>query len=216
MALFEKFASTVAQFEAGYQNHPNDQGNYNSLGQLVGTNYGISAAFYEAVFKVIPSATTIQSITKNQAKQLFKNHFWDKLFADSIQSQAVAETFVDHGINAGNKSATSIMQETLIVDFGRGIEFDQIMGSETLNAINSVDGSQLFASFNKRREAYYRSLGNVNFIQGWLKRVKDITDKFNMNVIFNPKVIGTVLFVLMIAGYGYYTYVDQPKTPKQK
>ena len=42
MANFNKAIDLILKNEGGYQAHPNDKGNYNSKGQLVGTKYGIS------------------------------------------------------------------------------------------------------------------------------------------------------------------------------
>ena len=47
MAKFDPAYSIVLRLEGGYQNNPADKGNYNSLGDLVGTKYGISAPVLE-------------------------------------------------------------------------------------------------------------------------------------------------------------------------
>jgi hypothetical protein len=55
MADFNLYKSTALLFEGGFQNISSDNGNYNSLGVLAGTNLGISARFYETILGYPPN-----------------------------------------------------------------------------------------------------------------------------------------------------------------
>lgn len=103
MASYELFKSSLERAEGGYQNLINDKGNYNSKGERVGTNHGISAKFYEKIIGRPPSIDDMKAITKFNAHLLFENEFWGKVRANDIQSQAVAEMIADHAINANPK-----------------------------------------------------------------------------------------------------------------
>lgn len=210
MANFTQFISSITQAEGGYQSDPNDTGNYNSLGELVGANHGISAKFYEGITKVIPSVSTMKSISKNQALTWFKKHFWDKVQADKIKSQAVAEMMADHAINAGVSSAVKIAQQTA-VEMGKNISVDSVIGPNTLNAINALNPSQFVQKYADKRIAYYTSLNQSHWINGWINRVNKLLDKYKVQLTTNQHLIGWGLFLLAISGYYYYT---NQKTPK--
>ena len=170
MASFDKYIPLLAQVEGGYQNMANDPGNFNSLGQNVGTNFGISARFYETIIKRPPAVSDMYAITASLAKGLFKNHFWNVCKADQIKDQAMANTIVDHHVNAG--SGVKLAQKVLNDHFGYKMAEDNGMGPITLAALNAVKPSAFVSRYNEARADYYRSIGNATFINGWLTRLK--------------------------------------------
>ena len=181
MADYNLFHSTVAALEGGYQNNINDKlGNTNSRGEMVGTNYGISAPVYEKWIGYPPSIMDMKSITPTIAREIFKANFWNRLQASYINSQAVAENLVDHGINAGTGRAAKIMQKVLNDKFNKNLAVDGGVGNKTLAAINSVNASDLFQEYSDARIAYYHSLNKDYWINGWINRVKTIADKFGI------------------------------------
>lgn len=182
MAYFGNFNDTVAQLEGGYQKIKSDPGNYNSRKQLVGTKYGISAPVYEEWIKRVPSENDMRNITKQTANIIFKRNYWDRLKADSIQSQAVAETLVDHGINAGTGAAAKIMQRVLNARFGKNLAVDGVIGPISLRAINSVDADELFVAYNAARIDFYEKINNPNWLSIWKNRVKSIASKFGIDL----------------------------------
>jgi lysozyme family protein len=170
MANFTAYLPLLQQAEGGFQKIASDPGNYNSRGELVGTNHGISARFYEAILKRPPTEADMRAITKSTSEPLFKAYFWDKCQADQIKSQSIANTIVDHHINAGR--GVSLAQEVLNERFGFALTKDNAMGPKTLAAINQVNPAQFVAIYNEARAEYYRSIGNATFINGWLDRLK--------------------------------------------
>jgi lysozyme family protein len=170
-AVFSVFIPMLHHVEGGFQKHPDDNGNYNSLGQLVGTNHGISAKFYETIIGRPPTEADIKAITKQEATNLYKIYFWDKVKASQINNQAVANTIVDHHVNSGR--GVSLAQKVLNNDFGFNLIIDNAAGPITLNAINSVNPEDFVEKYNKARAAYYKSISNnESFIKGWLNRIK--------------------------------------------
>ncbi len=183
MANYELFKDSIEQAEGGYQNFKEDQGNYNSLGQRVGTNRGISARFYEEVIGFPPTKEDMLAITKEEAHILFKNEFWDKMKATEIKDQGVAETLVDHAINAGVGSAAKIAQKTLNKHFNKSLSVDGGVGFNTLTAINSVNQKKLFQKISEARIADYKTKPTYyKFGNSWLKRVDDLAIKFSIEV----------------------------------
>lgn len=169
MAIFTAYAPLLAQVEGGFQKLANDPGNYNSRGELAGTNYGISARWYESVLGYPPSEADMRAITKSRAKRLFEIYFWNANLANSIKNQGVANTIIDHEVNAGN--GVLLTQRVLNDFFGFSLAEDDVMGPRTLAAINSVDPVDLVEKINDARLEYYEKL-NSPFLSVWMNRLK--------------------------------------------
>lgn len=170
MASFAVYLPLLQQVEGGFQKLAADPGNYNSLGQLVGTNWGISARFYEGIINRPPTETDMRNLKKDTATGLFRTHFWNRARANEINNQAIANTIVDHHINTG--SGVKLAQQVLNDRFGYRLAEDNAMGPITLKAINEVNPAQFVAIYNEARANYYKKIGNSTFIGGWLKRLK--------------------------------------------
>ena len=177
MANFNSFISHITSAEGGYQKIASDTGNYNSRGELVGTNHGISAKTFERVYGYPPSKQDMLNLTKAVALNIFKRLYWNKIKGDSIKSQAVAETFADHAINSGVKTATRLMQYALQA-LGFNVTVDGVVGDKTLTAINSADPGKLFREYNDRRRIYYSGLKNfTRWGKIWFNRIRDLERK---------------------------------------
>lgn len=184
MAQYKLFKHSIELAEGKYQNLVNDKGNYNSLKQCVGTKYGISAKFYEKIIKRPPTIEDMQNITQDKAHQLFKKYFWDKLQADSIKNQSIAEILVDHAINSNPRTTTKIIQKVLNNSFNKKLLIDGKLGVKTLEAINSVeDNKKLFLKIAIARLKYYRRLKDYKYFSNlWNNRVLILSKKFNINL----------------------------------
>lgn len=172
MANFNLFIPILQKIEGGYQNLAGDKGNYNSLGQRVGTNYGISAVFYEGIIKRPPTVADMKAITKERAKQLYKKYFWDDIQGDTLKSQSIANLIADHAINSGESPIGTIVQRILKQDFGIAIKIDGDIGKITAGIINTVNQKQLFDKIKTARANYYNGLGG-EFLNSWLNRLKN-------------------------------------------
>ncbi len=190
MASYALFKPSLESAEGGYQNLKNDKGNYNSKGERVGTNFGISARFYERVIGRPPSIEDMKAITQFDAHILFKNEFWDKVKADEIQSQAVAEMIADHAINANPRVTAKIVQHTLNKYFGKQLVVDGVIGSKTLAEINAVDREKLFLRIGQERLAYYQNLDDYKyFAKSWESRVFALGRKFGVLIKKKRKLV---------------------------
>ncbi|RKZ02574.1 hypothetical protein DRQ25_18500 [Candidatus Fermentibacteria bacterium] len=69
-ATVSPLVDTILEAEGGYQNSPTDPGNFNSQGELVGTNHGIAAPTYEKVIGHPPTTQEMQSMTQDEARQI--------------------------------------------------------------------------------------------------------------------------------------------------
>lgn len=156
MASFAIAVNLLLVHEGGYVNDPADRGGE--------TKYGISKRSYPH--------HDIGRLTKQDAKDIYFDDFWDRLHCDQITSQAVANVFLDFAANAGVNRAIKTMQ---IVT---GVTIDGIIGPITLGAINEMDGENLAMKFTLRRIHFYTGLSlkrksQRKFLAGWIARSLD-------------------------------------------
>jgi lysozyme family protein len=198
MANFNSYIPLLLQVEGGYQANPKDGGNFNSLGQNVGTFRGISARFYEGILKRPPTVADIKAISKEYATELYRLYFWNKCQANNIKDQAMANTIVDHQVNAGD--GVRLAQEVLNERFGYKMAEDNGMGPITLKALNEVNPKQFVEIYNEYRAQHYRTRSNSSeFLNGWLERLK----KFAYS---NPGVALSTGAILLIGVFFFALY----------
>lgn len=168
MADFKLFLPDLLKAEGGYQNKTTDRkGNTNSLGQMVGTKYGISAPVYETWIKRPPTVKDMQNLTLATATAIAKKLYWDKVNADNIQNQALANLIVDHYFNSGR---TLFVKDVLKNKFGKNIAVNSQITRDTTTVINSVNQALLFKELKASRESFYKGIGGAN-LKGWLNRL---------------------------------------------
>lgn len=102
MADFDTTMNLVLLHEGGdYTNDPNDNGGP--------TKWGITLP------DLTQGATSadIENLTRDQAKAIYRAKYWLPLRGDEIQSQAIADIFVDIGVARGLSGTTSQMRLAL-------------------------------------------------------------------------------------------------------
>ncbi|MFV5689085.1 glycosyl hydrolase 108 family protein [Flavobacterium sp. ZT3R25] len=168
MANFNLFLPELLKAEGGYQNRVSDRkGNTNSLGQMVGTKYGISAPAYEAYIKRPPTIADMKNLPLQTAVLIAKKFYWDVCNADDIENQSVANIIVDHFFNSGKRM---FVKEVLKQRFGANIKVDSRISKDTITLLNASNPEFLHYELKKSREKYYRNIGGSN-LKGWLNRL---------------------------------------------
>lgn len=175
MADIDKLSSIIVAHEAGYQCMPEDKGNYNSRGELVGTKYGISAPAYEKYFGKIPSKTDMQNLTSKDYSVVLRN-YWNMWKADLIENQSIANLLVDWTYNSGVWGIKK-PQEAL------GLKVDGKVGQDTLMAVNASNREETFNKIWNARKRFIESIceqtpSQKKFIKGWMNRLSSF--KFNI------------------------------------
>ena len=117
MADFNKAFEKILTFEGGYVNDKSDSGGE--------TKYGISK-------KAFPNVD-IKNLTLNEAKEIYKKVYWDKIKGDKIKSQHIAELIFDTAVNMGTSFAIKTAQKVL------NVKQDGIVGPITLNTLNNIN-----------------------------------------------------------------------------
>jgi len=173
------FDKTIS-YEGGYQKNPNDSGNYNDSGQLVGTKYGISAKSFDDFFGFPPTEEDMRAITLNEARDFYEVMYWNKYSLGTIPDQHTANHIFDILVNHGPKGAGSIIQPALR-SAGQLLVMDNIFGPATRGsvvfALNNGKKSELNNYIVANRVDFFKSLVMTNnalnvFLNGWIKRAQ--------------------------------------------
>lgn len=158
---FEQAFDRLIGHEGKFTDDKNDRGNWTTgiigKGILKGTKYGISAMTYPDF--------DIKNLTLNQAKEIYKRDWWDKLNADNLDPAIVFQVW-DFAINAGMGTAKRKLQKSV------GMAEDGIIGPLTIKAIQKADLNDVLMKFNAERLNHYTSLSTwPRYGKGWTLRI---------------------------------------------
>jgi len=174
MADFSIAAAKTLRLEGKYQKLKKDTGNYNSKGQLVGTNYGISAKTYEKWIKRPPTESDMRAITKDIALQIFKVWYWDALKLDNVKDQQTANFIFDYAIHGGGPDAVRGTVKAWNSVFKPAIPDTGRMNTTVLKSLNSLDPKKneiLFDRLKMERIKDIKARGGDAYDDSLIKRV---------------------------------------------
>jgi lysozyme family protein len=166
------------RIEGGYVEHPEDPGG--------ATNFGISTRFLRSIGEY----RDVRSLTRQDAINLYRKYFWDKVCGDQIADQDLALCLFDAAVNQGPAAAVRFLQEALNrYEAGASLPVDGVMGPETVAVANAVapdasTGDELEFRYILWRLQHYAALANNKpqfrtFIRGWLNRMLYLFDQVN-------------------------------------
>jgi len=126
------------------------------------TKYGISQTAYPTL--------DIANLTEQQARDIYKRDYWDRICGDDIKSQLIAENIFDTAVNMGVRTASRLVQITLNIS-----PADGVIGSESLNVINTQNEQSFIAYFTLAKIARYTKIclndkTQSKFLLGWINR----------------------------------------------
>lgn len=109
-----------------------------------------------------------------QVGRFYKKNFWDKVNADQIESQVIADSLFDFAVNAGYKVAVKLAQSVL------ELNQDGIIGPISLAKLNACDDNDFKVRYALAKIARYAEIVNRDksqkkFLLGWINRtLKDV------------------------------------------
>jgi lysozyme family protein len=190
---FDKIADEILKFEGGFVDNPADPGGP--------TKFGVSLRFmldlhaqdidtYVTVFGMrnSPLLSTVQALTKKQAKAALNYRFW------SIRPYAelpfdVAMHCVDLAYNAGHDRSARVLQLAINATQTSSapplVSVDGVLGPQTVAAVYAlVEGGNedlLITGIVHCRKEFYFGLSRRRpalkvFLKGWFNRVDAIKD----------------------------------------
>lgn len=161
---FEDAFELLIGHEGGFQDDPNDKGNWTGgqvgVGVLKGTKYGISAAAYPG--------EDIANLTLERAQWLYKRDYWGKAGCDLVPDAMKFDLF-DMAVNSGVDRAIKTMQRAV------GVEPDGLIGPITIFHISEMDPERLVARFNGWRLDFMNDNPELwqRYGRGWAQRIAD-------------------------------------------
>lgn len=115
-----------------------------------------------------PTAFSLKNISFATWSDILKTMYWDKMGADKINSQGIANLCVDW-LWASGISRIKNIQKIL------GVTQDGIVGPKTIAAINGASQPTLFKTIYNAREAFYKACkGYWKYGNGWMRRLNAI------------------------------------------
>lgn len=145
---FDTAFDRVLGNEGGYVNNPADPGGE--------TNWGISKAAYPNV--------DIKTLTRDQAKAIYRRDFWDRIHADQLADGVAFQAF-DFAVNSGIETAVRKLQAAV------GVADDGVWGPHTQAAAAAMSESDTIMRFVAERLDYWRKLKKwADFGRGWAGR----------------------------------------------
>lgn len=162
MADYKKLIPIVKKWEGGWA------GNIDGMRC---TNSGVTLSTFRNFYGQKKNCDDLRKMTDAQWTNIFKNGFWDRWQADSIENQSIANLLVDY-VWASGIYGIKYPQQVL------GVKADGIVGPKTLAAINNhPDPKTLFNQLWERREKHFKSIASGSykkkFLTGWLRRLAD-------------------------------------------
>ena len=153
LVKFNEIIEVVLHHEGGYVNDPDDPGGE--------TNFGIAKRSHPDV--------DIKNLTKDGAKEIYKEHYWDANKVESL-SEELRHIYFDMCVNQGRGRAVKILQQTANAK-GANIAVDGGMGPMTIAAVKDVELERVRAY----RIKYYADLVTrkpdlEKFYFGWFRR----------------------------------------------
>jgi len=136
----EKFHQAVAKT---MKSEGGDTPNVGRLDQP--TNMGIkqgSLNAYNAEHPAFNFPDNREDLTSEQAAQIYKMDYWDQGRFNDIDNDRIRDAAFDMTVMSGAGRSASQIQESLN-NFGANVDTDGVMGSQTINALNSIPDNQV-------------------------------------------------------------------------
>ena len=161
MANYKLMIPWIKRWEGGWSNDKDDSGGC--------TMAGVTIKTFQQYYGKDQTCEDLKHITEQQWEHIFKTGYWDKMKADDINSQQVAELVVQMAWGSGPVTTTKRIQKLL------GVKQDGVIGEITLWHINKQDPRELFEKLWNMRFDWLWEIGdtgkNKKFLKGWIKRL---------------------------------------------
>lgn len=166
MADFSKAFDYLFGLEGGYVDDPADRGGP--------TKHGISLRFYKENVDQYANEDDIQELSLNEARDIYRAHFWGALGLDRLDSQPVANRVFALAVHAGLRPAVRVLQRALNHS-GWKLETDGVLGPRTLNAANATADNPLVQDLRLETYKFYQEVlahrtRLERFRLGWSRR----------------------------------------------
>ena len=172
MANFIPAHNFVIAEEGGYQDLTSDSGNYVD-GQLIGTNYGISAPVLKTFLGRTPTKSEMENLSFDDSVLIYIKNYWKKIYGDDIENESVALVIYDGTVNQGRGALRGIVGPCMR-SLGVKITNEDVFSKRGIDKLNKIkDQEKLFNCIWKGRKDRYVA-GSGEFKTGHLNRLSKI------------------------------------------
>jgi lysozyme family protein len=174
MSDFYMAIPTILKHEGGWVCHPSDPGGE--------TNHGISTLMVERERISnqelgLPEGRSpgwMKAMTVESASKIYKKFFWDKPGYSQILDQRMATKVFDVAVNCGPARA-HVMAQRAVNRCGQNVQADGILGSKSIQALNTVDPQAWMLAMCDEQLKYYQAIvakrpSLAVFLKNWTKR----------------------------------------------
>ena len=219
MANFKPIYDTTLKHEGGFQKFANDSANYVN-GKLIGTNKGISASAWATFYKRTPTEADMKALTHEQAAEIFKKNYWNKINGDKIKNQAVAQMMFQFIIGSGASQLSDLKDIASITARKKGLlkSNDLPITDKEAEIINSINPKAYWESMKYWRHSFFLKIVKKNpkllqFLKGWQKRLNSYVFNDDGSLTNTSKGVGGVAF-FFIDSLGNINYSETPQERK--
>ncbi len=196
MANFEKSQQIVGISEGGYQNDPDDSGNW-YMGVLIGTNWGIAAPTLAGFLGRTPTVAEMKNLSRGTAELILRRNFWDKSNFGKLNNQSVATMLYDGSVNHG-VSGMRLLAEKALTRLKSPLVYYKVFTTEGIELMNKLNQKDLFYALKEVRANRYKASPKKKYINGWLNRLERI--KFSPESSTGNGYLGYT--ALLLVGFG--------------
>lgn len=158
-ATFPKALALVLKSEGGNDDDPADHGGR--------TSRGVTQATYDAWRELQGRPKgDVWKATDQEVATIYHDHYWLP-WCDAMPT-GVDYLFFDLAVNGGPHRAAVMLQRAL------GVPDDGAIGPQTQLALKKANPEALIRAFTTAKRAWYVSLHQPRFVDGWLNRCNSV------------------------------------------
>lgn len=196
--LTAAFFQKILAIEGGYQDLPDDTGNY-SCGVLAGTKYGVSAVALSDWWGRCVTADDVKNLTPNDAFNFYSWYF-DRYNLYQIENQQFAELLMNNTM--GSPAGAARVEQQTLLQLGYNVSVDGQRGPQTIAALNDAwrkSPDQIYNAIRENWITYLKGLNKPQFLPGWLARMERYFPPIGVAVSGGLNLF--VFALVIIAGY---------------
>ena len=175
-----KIPENNKHFDAAFEKLKEVEGGYtNGRNQIKDepTNMGIKQSTLDKYNKKFHNKNfpkDVEHLELEHAKEIYKDEYWNNTKIPNIENDRIRNAVFDMNVMSNPNIMTKTVQNALNSYANAGLEVDGVMGSKTINAINSISSNQVSDFMDVLKSERMESLrGMINWPtakNGWKDR----------------------------------------------
>lgn len=122
---------------------------------------------YKAFQNIYPTQT--KDLTQEQIENIYCQEYYKRMHGELINHPRVRDMVLDQNVMRDSKDFIKDLQK-LLCKYGANTQIDGVLGSETLNTLNTINDPDKFVDFVKKNLPDYLKK-SPQFTKGWKNRI---------------------------------------------